>query len=142
MISKPKTPTQSKRGGKEKAIFSLQTERRGVSRPFLGSPLQSGHHTRCPLALPRGGVGRCTAPPACPGRAAEEGGWIHHGGRVNKLRPVLEPSGLVITSSHSRPALGAPFAAQSQEGEVCKEIHTKDLQQVAGQTSSDKPEGG
>eukprot|EP00971_Amphidinium_carterae_P179999 3570477-Amphidinium_carterae.1 len=91
MISQPETPTQSKRGGKAKAIFSLQTERQGQSRPTLGPPLQAIHHTTSPLALSRGGVGRITAPPACPGRAVVPvcGGNIRR--QSSRLRPILEP---------------------------------------------------
>eukprot|EP00971_Amphidinium_carterae_P030714 604494-Amphidinium_carterae.1 len=68
----------------------------------------------CPLALPRGRVGKVSAPPACPGRAAGQGGESHHSKRFNKLRPVLEPSRHVGKSHNSRPALRAPFAVQRQ----------------------------
>eukprot|EP00971_Amphidinium_carterae_P185060 3674895-Amphidinium_carterae.1 len=91
MVSQPETPTRSKRGGKAKAIFSLQTERQGQSRPILGPPLQSIHHTTSPLALPGGGVGRVTAPPACPGRAAVPVGGGNIGRQSSRLRPDLEP---------------------------------------------------
>eukprot|EP00971_Amphidinium_carterae_P020304 400019-Amphidinium_carterae.1 len=127
MLRQPETPTQSERGGKTKAIFSLQTERQGVSRP-----IHSPHEVAS---------GSAWAPPACPGRAAGQGEEGNDGIRSSKLRPVLEPNRHVITSGHSRPVLGAPFAVQSQEGVLRKADHTKNPQHAVEQTSSEKPEG-
>eukprot|EP00971_Amphidinium_carterae_P283408 5626293-Amphidinium_carterae.1 len=48
-LIQPKTPTQSKRGGRAKAFFLMQTERQGVSRPDQGPPCQSLRHNGEPV---------------------------------------------------------------------------------------------
>eukprot|EP00971_Amphidinium_carterae_P030275 595611-Amphidinium_carterae.1 len=63
-LNQPEPPTQSKRGGRAKTFFLMQTERQGASRPHQGPPVQSIHHNGEPPALPGGGYGCAAAPPA------------------------------------------------------------------------------